>query len=44
VNGVFEESEIGMENITFVMIDKFEPPPIGKSNDEDFDPTVHLEI
>lgn len=25
-------------------IEKFEPPPIGASKVEDFDPTVHLEI
>jgi hypothetical protein len=25
------------------MIDRFEPPPMGSSKPEDFDPTVHLE-
>lgn len=44
VNGVFEECDIGSENITYIMIDKFDPPPVGRSNEEDFDPTVHLEL
>ncbi len=26
------------------MKDKFDPPPVGQSKDEDFDPVVHLEL
>ena len=29
---------------TVIRILRFEPPPVGHSKDEDFDPVVHLEI
>lgn len=44
VNGVFDEGEVPNENVTFIMIEKYDPPPVGRSKEEDFDPTVHLEI
>lgn len=44
MNGIFEECEIGPDSYTFLMIDKFDPPPVGRSKEEDFDPTVHLEL
>ena len=41
---MFEECEIPNECYSIIMIDKFDPPPIGRSLNEDFDPVVHLEI
>lgn len=26
------------------MVDTFDPPPVGRSKEEDFDPTIHLEV
>lgn len=44
VNGHFEETEIPKDYYIYEKIETFEPPPLGSSTIEDFDPTVHLEI
>ena len=45
VNGIFEEIEIPEEFYFEKRIRKFEPPSLGgASTEEDFDPTVHLEL
>jgi hypothetical protein len=44
INGIFEEIDIPREFYVTDRIAKFEKPPIGESKDEDFDPTVHLEV
>ncbi len=41
---MFDECEISEDNFEFFMKDKFDPPPVGQSKDEDFDPVVHLEL
>lgn len=44
VNGVFEENDIPQESYQIIKVEKFDPPPAGHSNEEDFDPVVHLEL
>ena len=44
VNGYFEDLEIPQEAYSIIKVQKFEPPPLGRSTYEDFDPVVHLEV
>lgn len=44
MNGIFDECEIEESQFTLIWVDKFEPPPVGNSKNEDFDPVVHLEL
>jgi hypothetical protein len=44
VNGFFIGSVAPKGRINSILIDKFQPPPIGKSLPSDFNPTVHLRI
>jgi dynein heavy chain len=44
VNAIFEECDIPTIYFRKEMIDRYEPPPIGNSQEEDFNPTVHLEL
>lgn len=44
MNGIFDECDLGEDNFTYIFVENFDPPPLGSSKDEDFDPVVHLEI
>lgn len=44
MNGIFDECDIPQEMYNIIRIDRFEPPPVGHSTNEDFDPVVHLEL
>ena len=44
VQGVFNERPISASNKTIVYVDRYEPPPLGTSSRDDFNPLVHLEI
>jgi hypothetical protein len=47
ISGEFIENEmpqIPEEFVIIIKIDKFNPPPVGTSKREDFDPVVHMEI
>ena len=44
VQGVFTERNIPDGNKTVIYVDRYEPPPLGNSEWDDFNPLVHLEI
>ena len=44
VQGVFVERPIPEHAKYVIYVDKYEPPPLGDSEKDDFNPLVHLEI
>ena len=44
VQGVFNERNIPEVNKTIIYVDRYEPPPLGMSEPDEFNPLVHLEI
>ena len=44
VQGVFNERSIPEINKTIIYVDRYEPPPLGTSERDEFNPLVHLEI